>query len=79
MIFGVVVIYLCCCQTPIVRPNVGFQRYEPLLQDEDDSPRVVRAPKRKSPRINPRLMDESDDDEEHETLFSSKMKKSAIP
>lgn len=70
--------YLCCCQKSSVRPNVGFQRYEPLLQDEYDSPQVIRAPKRKSPRINPRLMDESDD-EENETLFSSKMKKSTIP
>jgi len=78
VVFGFVVMYLCCCQKSSVRPNVGFQRYEPLLQDEYDSPQVIRAPKRKSPRIHPRLMDESDD-EENETLFSSKMKKSTIP
>lgn len=80
VIFGVVVMYLCCSRASNVRPNVGFQRYEPLGQDENDSPQVARAPARKSPRVNHRLFNESDDDEEeNETLFSSKMKKAVIP
>lgn len=77
-LFAVVVIYLCCCQGSTIRSHSGFQRYQPLVQDENDSPIIGR---RKGGKIlkNSRSRFDESDDEDTETLFSSKIKKSMIP
>ncbi|CAF1083152.1 unnamed protein product [Adineta steineri] len=74
IIFAMVVIYLKCCQGSTSRSHTGFQRYEPLVQDENDLPRIERVQGRKN---HPMASDS--DDEDNETLFSSKMNKSMIP
>jgi len=74
VIFAMVVIYLRCCQESTSRPHTGFQRYEPLVQDENDSPIMGRINGRKIQAIA-----SDSDDENDQTLFSSKMKKSMIP
>jgi len=74
VIFAMVVIYLRCCQESTSRPHTGFQRYEPLVQDENDSPIMGRINGRKIQAIA-----SDSDDENDQTLFSSKMKKSLIP
>jgi hypothetical protein len=78
IIFACVVIYLRCCQESASRSHTGFQRYEPLVQDENDSPIMGRANGRKTLRNNNPMASESDD-EDNQTLFSSKMKKPMIP
>jgi hypothetical protein len=78
IIFACVVIYLRCCQESASRSHTGFQRYEPLVQDENDSPIMGRANGRKTLRNNNPMASESDD-EDNQTLFSSKMKTSMIP
>lgn len=74
ILFAMVVIYLRCCQETNSRPQTGFQRYEPLIQDENDSPRMGR----KTLRNNRPIASESDD-EDSQTLFSSKFKQTMIP
>ena len=78
VIFVSIVIYLRCCQKSTSRPNVGFQRYEPLLQDEEDYPVIQRINERKSSRINKQVFNESDD-EDDQTLFSSQINRKQIP
>ncbi len=78
VIFAVVVIYLRCCQGSTIRAHSGFQRYEPLVQDENDSPVIGRMNGRKTSRIT-RPLDSDSDDEDNQTLFSSKTKKPMIP
>jgi hypothetical protein len=78
IIFAIIVIYLRCCQGSGSRPHTGFQRYEPLVQDENDSPIMGRANGRKTLRSNNVMASESDD-EDDQTLFSSKLKQTMIP
>jgi hypothetical protein len=78
IIFAMVVIYLKCCQESTSRSHTGFQRYEPLVQDENDSPVIGRINGRKTRNNNQAIASESDD-EDNQTLFSSKMKKPMIP
>ena len=70
-----VVVYLKCCQGSTVRSRTGFQRYERLVQDENDLPVMTRQ---KNGRKN-HVMASDSDDEDDQTLFSSNMKKSMIP
>ncbi|CAF2037087.1 unnamed protein product [Rotaria magnacalcarata] len=78
IVFATVVIYLRFCQGSTARRDTGFQRYELLLQDEHDLPRIQRNNGKKSTRNN-RPMSSESDDEEDETLFSSKIKKVIVP
>ena len=77
-IFAIIVIYLCCCQESTIRKHRGFQRYERLVQDENDSPLNGRKNGGKILKNNPMRIEDSDD-EDSETLFSSRMKKPMIP
>ncbi|CAF1310615.1 unnamed protein product [Rotaria sp. Silwood1] len=80
IIFIFVVIYLKFCQKSTSRTHTGFQRYEPLVQDENDLPIMERQNGRKILRNNHALASESsDDDDGDQTLFSSKIKKPMIP
>ncbi|CAF1279483.1 unnamed protein product, partial [Adineta ricciae] len=74
-LFAMVVVYLKCCQGSTVRSRTGFQRYERLVQDENDLPVMTRQ---KNGRKN-HVMASDSDDEDDQTLFSSNMKKSMIP
>ncbi len=78
IIFAIVVIYLRCCQGSTSRLNTGFQRYQPLIQDENDSPIMGRVNGRKTLNNNHVMASESDD-EDNQVLFSSKLKKTMIP
>jgi hypothetical protein len=78
VVFAIVVVYLRCCQGSTIRSQTGFQRYEPLVQDENDSPIVERMNGRRISKNNHPMTFDSDD-EDNETLFSSKMKKTMIP
>ncbi len=78
VVFAIVVVYLRCCQGSTIRSQTGFQRYEPLVQDENDSPIVERMNGRRILKNNHPMTFDSDD-EDNETLFSSKMKKTMIP
>ncbi len=73
-----VVIYLRCCQGSTISSSSGFRRYEPLVQDENDSPIMTRMNGRKTFENNHPIASDSDD-EDNETLFSSKIKKTMIP
>ncbi|UJR31312.1 hypothetical protein I4U23_018810 [Adineta vaga] len=75
ILFAMVVIYLKCCQGSTVRSHTGFQRYEPLVQDENDLPVMERRTNGRKKHVMP----SDSDDEDDQTLFSSKMKKSMIP
>ncbi len=78
IIFSMVGIYLKCCQGTTSGPHTGFQRYEPLVQDENDSPVIGRINGRKTIK-NSQAIGSDSDDEDNQTLFSSKMKKTMIP
>ncbi|CAF0780087.1 unnamed protein product [Rotaria sordida] len=78
IIFAIVVINLRFCQGSTSRGHTGFQRYEPLVQDEGDLPIMERHNGRKALRNNHIIGSESSDDEDDHTLFSSKINKSMI-
>lgn len=78
VVFAIVVLYLRCCQGSTIRSHTGFQRYEPLVQDENDSPIMNRMNGRRISRNNHPMTFDSDD-EDNDTLYSSKMKKPMIP
>ena len=71
IIFAGIVIYSRCCQTSTISSRSGFQRYEPLVQDEHDSPVIGRMNGRKTLVPKHRSASDSDDDD-NQTLFSSK-------
>ena len=73
-----VVIYLRCCQGSTSSSHTGFQRYEPLVQDENDLP-IGRRMNGRKPVGNNYTMANDSDDEDDQTLFSSKIKNTIIP
>lgn len=74
-----IVIYLCCCQGSTIRSHSGFQRYQPLVQDESDSPVIGRRNGEKILKNSHHSQFDESDDDDSETLFSSRMKKPMIP
>ena len=77
-ICAIIVAYLRFCQGSTLRFHAGFRRYEPLLQDEYDSLITEKEYRKKRVR-NTHVMASESDDEEDQTLFSSRMKNSETP
>ncbi len=71
MIFGILVLYLRCRRSSLHRQRVGFQRYEILPQDEDDSPFITQANgHNKTVRNTHAMPSDSEHDEGDEVLFT---------
>jgi hypothetical protein len=72
--FGVVVLYLQCRRSSLSGPVAGFQRYEPLVNDEDASLLVSEANENKALR-NTHAMPSESEDEGDNVLFASNINK----